>query len=216
MTLDRGREMGISFGEVRIRTRPAKHSRLEAATRLAGNYLVRWRLFLSSYACLFAILAVRWAAHWAAHPYLVVAASVLSVLGLASLHGLTRATAQDASRDFIHIVSASDAGSDVAGYLASYLLPFVTTAFPGPWDLVSYSLFIAVVGVIYVRSDMVQINPSLYVLRYRVLKVTAHTTDGPNFSGFVISKRHLMPGDSLTAATLGRGIYVPTDTGDGS
>lgn len=177
--------------------------------------MVRWRLFLSSYSCLFAILAVRWADHWAAHPYLVVAAAVLAAFGLGALHGLTSASAEDSSRDYIHIVTTSDAGADVAGYLASYLLPFVTTAFPGPWDLVSYSLFIAIVGLIYVRSDMVQINPTLYILHYRVARVTAHTTNGPVFSGFVIAKRQLDPGDSFTAATLSRGIYVPTVTKGG-
>ena len=60
----------------------------------------------------------------------------------------------------------------MAAYLATYLLPFVTLSEPSDRDVVSYLLFLLVAALIYVQSDLLQINPVLYLFRRRVVKVT--------------------------------------------
>jgi hypothetical protein len=96
----------------------------------------RSRLFLGSYATLFTLLAIRFEVTW-----LEVACAVLAAIGYADMiwivFGITRRTEHEP----ITPAAVSDAGSDVAGYLATYLLPFLTVAEPGIRDVVAYVLF---------------------------------------------------------------------------
>lgn len=48
----------------------------------------------------------------------------------------------------ITIHSYEDAGGEVSGYLASYLLPFVTVPSPSIRDLLGYSIFLVVALII--------------------------------------------------------------------
>ena len=47
----------------------------------------------------------------------------------------------------------------------------MTIPSPGWRDLIGYSLFLGVGLVIYVRSNLVRVNPTLYLLGYRVLAI---------------------------------------------
>lgn len=74
------------------------------------------------------------------------------------------------------VSALDDAGGEVAGYLASYLLPFVTVSSPSGRDLVGYAIYGVVIAAIFVRSNLSRINPTLYVLGYRVASVTIEGT----------------------------------------
>jgi len=100
--------------------------------------------------------------------------------------------------------TVSDAGSEVAGYLATYLLPFLTVAEPNTRDVIAYILFLLVTGLIYVRSEMTQINPTLYLLSRRVVRVT--TTAG--WSGYVITRTHPEPNQPIKTVTLNAEVRV--------
>jgi hypothetical protein len=102
----------------------------------------------------------------------------------------------------------SDAGSDVAGYLATYLLPFLTVAEPDTRDVIAYILFLLVTGLIYVRSEMTQINPTLYLLGRRVVRVT--TTGG--WSGYVIMRTRLEPDEPIQTVSLNPEVRVEVKT----
>ena len=69
------------------------------------------------------------------------------------------------------IVEVDYRDPDVAAYAATYLLPFVTV-FTGAWqDVVSLGGFVAVLGVIYVRSRLIYVNPTLSLLGYHLTRV---------------------------------------------
>jgi hypothetical protein len=97
-----------------------------------------------------------------------------------------------------------DHGSQVAGYLATYLLPLLVVPTPSLDDLVAYSLFLIVAGLVYVRSEMVEINPTLYVLGFRVLRVVS--VEG--FVGYAIVRSGLRAGDTLHAIHVDAGVLV--------
>ena len=82
----------------------------------------------------------------------------------------------EAGRRFLagnHVLaSVQDAGVEAASYLAAYLLPFVTVATPTVRDVLAYGGFLLVAAAINIRSAVVQVNPLLYLLGYRVLSVT--------------------------------------------
>lgn len=128
--------------------------------------LGRWLLFWSSYSPLFALTAVRMDDGKYRTLLFWVAAAGGVFLGAAVL--AARRGIEPRDRVF---TSVTDRGGDVAGYLATYLLPFVSVPEPRARDAVAYVLFILLVGVVYTRSDLVLVNPLLYVAGYRLLGV---------------------------------------------
>jgi hypothetical protein len=124
--------------------------------------MIKVRLFLSSFAPLFALLALRFKP---AHLWLPLA--LLAILGAALLAGLMRARHAVVAnpRSFVGV---RDEGAQIAGYLASYILPLLVISEPAARDLLAYLGFLAVFGVVFVRSDLVQVNPLLYLYGYRL------------------------------------------------
>jgi hypothetical protein len=68
----------------------------------------------------------------------------------------------------VTFASVQDSGSVVAGYLASYLLPFVTAAPANLGDFLAYAIYFLVLYIVFVRSDLAMINPTLYLLGWRI------------------------------------------------
>jgi peptidoglycan/LPS O-acetylase OafA/YrhL len=154
--------------------------------------LVRIRLFISSYVPLFVILAIRFR-----DLELEVACILAAALGATSLV-LLLWKARRIQPDPHRIETVADRGAEVAGYLATYLLPFVTVTEPSARDIAAYVAFLAVVGIVYVQSDMVQINPLLYLFGYRVSAVTT----GDGWSGVLISRSQPRRGSAVLASRL--------------
>ncbi len=71
-------------------------------------------------------------------------------------------------------------GAAVAGYLATYLLPLLAIQ-PGGWRApASYAIYLVVLYVVYVKSDsLVLINPTLYLLGYRIYDVETTVSTQP-------------------------------------
>jgi hypothetical protein len=115
---------------------------------------------------MFAILAIRFDGL-----ALRLACAALCCIGLLDTIHITCKAKSGLEPHDITVASSEDTGGEVSGYLASYLLPFVTLPSPGWRDLVGYALFLIVALVIYVRSNLVRVNPTLYLLGYRVLAI---------------------------------------------
>lgn len=71
-------------------------------------------------------------------------------------------------------------GAAVAGYLATYLLPLLAIT-PGGWRVTAaYAIYLLVLYVVYIKSDsLVLINPTLYVLGYRIYDVQTTVSTHP-------------------------------------
>jgi hypothetical protein len=160
--------------------------------------LGRSMLFLSSYAPLFGLLAIRFTQQW-----LWITCLVLAALGIASLWLLLRLDAGSSPAKH-ELVSVKDAGAEAASYLAAYLLPFVTVATPTVRDLLAYAGFLLVAAAINIRSAAVQVNPVLYLLGYRVLSVT----DKGGLHAYMITKHSPHIGDEVTATRFSDDVLV--------
>jgi hypothetical protein len=159
----------------------------------------RSRLFLGSYVLLFLLLALRFTTTW-----LVVSCGVLFVVGLADMIWIVFHVSGKTGPEPVTVRDVSDTGPEVAGYLATYLLPFLTVAEPTGRDVAAYVIFLVVTGLIYVRSEMTQINPTLYILGRKVTKIT--TSGG--WSGYVIARTSIEPGDVIRLVPLNREVEV--------
>jgi hypothetical protein len=134
----------------------------------------RWvmvTLFLSSYLPLFLLIGIR----SISESNLI--AIVCGVLVLAGAFGtlLFLSTSRRKSRGRYELLDVEKRDGDVAAYAATYLLPFVTV-FSGHWrDVLSLAAFIAFLGVIYVRSRLIYVNPLLAFFGYHLWQVIAVT-----------------------------------------
>ena len=158
-----------------------------------------WRLFFSSYMALFALLALRFD-----RPWLRILLGGLALVALVDTVRMAVLVPRHVGASPYRVVTAEDRGDQVAGYLATYLLPFLAVPDPSATDLAAYGLFLAVAGIISVRSHLTHINPTLYLLRYRLLEIT--TAEG--FSGAAIVRGPLQPGSTLRAVHLDRTVLV--------
>jgi hypothetical protein len=169
------------------------------SSRTSSGLLVEFALFLCSYAPLFAILAVRFRPWW-----LVGVCGGLALVGIAAgvlvLGRFRRVAAMGWP-----LVAVDDRGAEVAGYLASYLLPFLTVSEPSLRDLVAYALFLVVLAVIYVRSGLVRVNPTLYLLGWRLQEVEIGDT---GWTGYVLSRRALRKGENVSGVRLTERLFL--------
>ncbi len=163
-----------------------------------SDLVVELSLFLSSYAPLFAILAIRFRTSM-----LTITCAFLAVLGVVSgalvLWRFRKVTAIPWP-----VRTVEDRGAEVAGYLATYLLPFVTVAQPNLRDVIGYGLFLVIVAIVYIRSSLVQFNPTLYLFGWRLYAIEI----GSNWSGFVLARGTVRRGDSLSAVRLSERVYL--------
>lgn len=184
---------------------------------MSSTGLGRWAwitdvlLFLSSYAVMFGALALRFDSpkwlRWAC-----VGLCVAGALSAAYIVTMQRRLAPE----YATIKEVDDRGADVSGYLATYLLPLVVISAPNINDIVAYTMIFATMGVVYVRSRLIQVNPTLYLLGFRLFYILSE--DG--FAGYLLSRREPSIGDRLRIVQRDRlllqigGTGVQANTGD--
>lgn len=159
----------------------------------------RGRLYVGSYVGLFALLAIRFDTAWIRDVCIG-----LAVVGAAFMLWIVVAVAGRSGAEPIRVAEVEDAGSEVSGYLATYLLPFLTVPNPSVRDVVAYAIFLGIGGLIYVRSEMTQVNPTLYLLGRRVAKV--RTAEG--WTGYVIVKAHPEVDEVVRVVSLNSAVRV--------
>jgi hypothetical protein len=157
--------------------------------------------FLSSYAPLWAMLGLRF------HPLgLRIGCFVLAALSAGVVTLLLYRRGGERPTDTPLTISG-DAGADVSGYLAAYLLPFLVVGAPSATDVAAYVVFILVAGLIYVRSGLMQINPTVYLLRWRVLRGSVPAGRSRK-EVFLITRADRRVGDELRAERFADRVYI--------
>jgi hypothetical protein len=154
----------------------------------------RWvmcALFLSSYLPLFLLVGLRSIGR---SDGVAIGCGVLVAAGAVGTMLFLR-TATKKSRGRYRILDVHKRDGDVAAYAATYLLPFVTV-FSGGWrDLLSLAVFILFLGVIYVRSRLIYVNPILAFFGYHLWQVIAVTagneasSDQPNWPRYLLARQ---------------------------
>jgi hypothetical protein len=129
-------------------------------------------LFLSSYSPVFVLLALRAYGRVCAVVVLALVLLVLAIAGVALFLSIARRTEAQTMK----VLSVQSRDTDLAGYLVAYLLPFVGVLAADWRDVLALALFIVFVGIVYVNSRMIYVNPLLAAFGYHLILVTA-TTD---------------------------------------
>jgi hypothetical protein len=113
----------------------------------------------------------------------------------------------------IEIRGLQPQGEGTAGYIASYLLPFVFSDFATWQDVAAVVAFIALIGVVYVNSSMIHLNPTLALAGYTVYGIefaTSGAEPGASTRRALLIYRGRMPrrGDAIAAHRFSDGIYM--------
>ncbi len=175
-------------------------------------------LFLSSYSPALLILAVR-AYHHSTPLFtatlavaIVSAAAFLLFIRLARKGGPFRAELED--------VEPRD--GDLAAYVATYLLPFIVVFGATTQDVIALGLFLFFIGVLWINSRMLYLNPLLALAGYHVYVVRLHTVgtgaDHTLPRSFLLSQaRDLRAGDEVRPDRLSPGVFIDLKRdGDGN
>jgi hypothetical protein len=160
-----------------------------------------WLWFLSSYAPLWLMLALRF------EPCaLRIGFSALAVICAGVVAWLVARRSTDRPSN-TSLTVTGDAGADISGYLAAYLLPFLTANDPTVLDLLAYLIFLGVAGLVYVRSGLMQINPTVYLTRRKVFRAKADA-GGLSTEVFVISRVDLRVGEAVKGERFADKVYI--------
>lgn len=179
------------------------------------NRRLGWLLFLSAYSPVFALLALRAYDRVCAIVVLSLVLLVAAILGVVALLIVVNHTEPQKMK----LVTIEQRDGDLAGFLVAYLLPFVGVV-AGDWrDVLAIALVIAFIGVVYVNSRMIYVNPLLALFGYHLILVRA-TTDPKGRPAesltpqFLVTRRHWLKKDETVTARSVTGealIALPRD-----
>ncbi len=163
---------------------------------------IRSMLFVSSYfplALIFFVLFLREQPVWA------IAALALGSLGLIILllFFLRFAPRLGAFQEKVTGMQRRD--GDVMSYIASYLIPFVALPFGGWQQGVALLLFFIVLGIVYVNSNLIHVNPMLNLMGYHLYEITVENSQVPHA---LITRHRVALGETLHLIDIGDGIFL--------
>jgi len=128
-----------------------------------------------------------------------------AALGLMTV-ALLLYNAERAGGVFWVVHDPAEQGAAVAGYLATYLLPLLAVGVGGWRVTAAYGIYLAVLWVVYVRSDqLVLINPTLYLFRFRIYDAQVRVdADPPRMQHvLLLSKLQITDGARVRIKPLG-------------
>jgi hypothetical protein len=162
--------------------------------------LARMLLFLSSYSPLAIILAVL---YYGRQPLIAGAGFAAALSGLFSMAAyltLVRRFNPTPAR----MVDFRQRDEAAMGYIVTYLVPFLAVASSDWRQALALGIFFVMLGIIYVNSNMLHVNPILNLVGYHLYEVTLE--DGGAYS--LITRRRIHRGETLYLIQLGDNIVL--------
>jgi uncharacterized membrane protein len=157
-------------------------------------------LFLSSYFPLFLIFFVLFVGERPVLASGILTAGILGLLGmfvyLAMVNRLEPA--------LVEVAEVRRRGTEVAGYILGYLMPFLQVPFEGFKQAIALTIFFLALCVVYVSSNMVYLNPMLNLVGFRLYEVTLK--DGGEHA--LLTRRRVVRGDTVSAVKVGEDILM--------
>jgi len=169
-----------------------------------GNIVTRFLLFLSSY---FPLALIFFSLFVAKHRWLAVAILFIGTCGLLGMYLYLRYAGRLAPIQ-IKVAAVQRLDPEAMSYIVSYVIPFLAVPFGGWEQGVALSIFFLVLGVLYVNSNMIHINPMLNLTGYHLYEVTLE--NGGVHS--LIAHRRVLRGATLYVVKLGEDILLEKNT----
>lgn len=165
------------------------------------NIFVRCMLFISSYFPLTLIFWILFVTQQPLYAWIILGIGMVGLIGmLLYFFGIVPTFSPIQEK----VTGRQIRDGDVMGYIASYLIPFVTFPLSGWQQIATFFVFMAVLGIVYINSDMIRINPMLNLLGYHLYEITIEN-GAESYS--LITRRRVKCGETVRIVDIGRGIF---------
>jgi hypothetical protein len=164
------------------------------------SILTRVLLFLSSY---FPLAVIFFFLLFSKSRALAIGILALGGAGLVGISVYLR-LAQRLSPIRITVASVVRRDAESMSYIVSYIIPFLAIPFQSLQEAISLGVFFFVIGVLYVNSNMIHINPMLNLSGYHLYEITIDS--GATYS--LVSRREVVRGETLSAIKASEGILL--------
>jgi hypothetical protein len=163
----------------------------------------RIALFLSSYAPLFGILAYK----NRGCPKIWITLGGIATGSLIALLVVMLSKRKEKGPMLV-VKHSRPKDGDVLAYTATYLVPFLSVDLTHTEGVVVLASFLLVLGIVYINSDMLFVNPVLNLARYHSFWITDQ--DDHEYS-LITRREELDSGETITPAKVGK--YVRLEVG---
>ena len=140
--------------------------------------LKRVRLFFVSYFPLWVMLSLRAlpphpSLQWSSRMLAVALFAVIAIWSLIDAIRLVRGAGRTTSQR-LYFGEIEGQGGNAAGYLATYLLPFLGLVPAGIGDWLAYAVYLLVAIAVFIRTDLTLVNPTFYLMKRQVVSAKAY------------------------------------------
>jgi hypothetical protein len=166
------------------------------------SLFVRCMLFFSSYFPLMFIFSILL---WRSH--LPWAIGVLTLGGISLLVTFLYICGRKnkGGRSQVKVTGVAKRDEMVVGYISSYLIPFVTFPLTLPEQIVALLVFIGVLLILYINSNMIYINPMFNLAGYHLYEITIDTD---RVSHYLIARQLIKPDTMLYFVEISENVYL--------
>jgi hypothetical protein len=134
---------------------------------MAPSVLSRLLLFSSSYSPLFVILGIL---NSFGNQMVSLSLFATAILSFLFLLFFLRYERRFVSHN-VTVAHVSPRDADTMSYIVTYLLPFISVSFNDLRNAIALCILLAVVAVLYIRSNLIYVNPILNLLGYHLFEV---------------------------------------------
>ncbi len=160
------------------------------------NVPTRLILFLSSYAPLFLIIAVR---GWKDSRNIAIGLAAVAVISVVILFAFLW-LAEKLAPGKVAVSSVISRDGDAMSYIVTYLLPFLAVKLNDPTDVFSLGVVLFVIGLLYVNSNMIHTNPALNIAGYHIFEI--EDSNGKT-TALICKRSYVRVGAELDAISVG-------------
>ncbi len=163
---------------------------------------VRCMLFVSSYFPLTVIILILFATQ---QPLFAWITFGIGLVGLIFTFVYISKIAPRTAPIQVKITGRQVKDGDVMGYIASYIIPLVTFPFNGWQQITTLLIFIFVLGIVYINSEMIRINPMLNLAGYHLYEISVENGEQ---SYSLLTRRRIERNEVVRIVDVGSGIYL--------
>jgi hypothetical protein len=172
----------------------APPSQVPARTTTAGMAI----LFLSSYSPLVLLIGLRlWEIDRTFALLVAGLGVVMAIAAYASVRLIVRGSLWT-----INLSEAEPLRDSSAGYLVSYLLPFLVVDLRDILSVTASLAFVALVGISYVRTRLLYLNPLLAFAGYALWRVQGKLQPGESPAAFFVLSRRSLAASSQVSIVM--------------
>ena len=135
--------------------------------------------------------------------------SILSLFGLVAgvyFYFRFENEVKGSSLDVMTIEKSSSESYEHLVFLATYILTFIGFTFDEPRKTIAYFLLLAVIGLIFIKTDKYYANPTLALLGYKLFKAEVRCRGTQYKNMVIISKSELSEGDQVNFKFLSNSV----------